>query len=188
MPAKFDAVIRKMIDDLSHCLENFHLPLIKAFKDQGLLLRFLRNKKINRKLGNFFYKKAFEAFKNLSDSKRKNESFQTFEGKNEILENIEERELFSDVFNEDKGLFEALDERKMKNKGDFERKKRDFKEIYEKLKEKELELRDREKLLVIWESLIRAKEFYLKEEVYEKAYECLKGVRMVYELMEDLCN
>ena len=61
-------------------------------------------------------------------------------------------------------------------------------EVDENLKEKELELRDREKLLVIWESLIRAKEFYLKEEVYEKAFECLKGVRMVYELMEDMCN
>ena len=184
MPPKFNSVIRKMIEDLSHCLENFHLPLIKAFKDQGLLLRFLRNKKINRKLGNFFYKKAFEAFKNLADSKRKNDSFQTFQGRNDIIENLEEREIFSDVlFLEEKGLVEA-----MKDKQVLELKKRDFKQIYENLKEKELELRDREKLLVIWESLIRAKEFYLKEEVYEKAFECLKGVRMVYELMEDMCN
>ena len=130
------------------------------------------------------YKKAFEAFKNLADSKRKNDSFQTFQGRNDIIENLEEREIFSDVlFLEEKGLVEA-----MKDKQVLELKKRDFKQIYENLKEKELELRDREKLLVIWESLIRAKEFYLKEEVYEKAFECLKGVRMVYELMEDMCN
>ena len=97
---------------------------------------------------------------------------------------MEEREIFCDVlFLEEKGLVEA-----MKDKQGLELKKRDFKQIYENLKEKELELRDREKLLVIWESLIRAKEFYLKEEVYEKAFECLKGVRMVYELVEDMCS
>ena len=201
MPTIFKEVIRKMIEDLYHCLENFHLPLIKAFKDQGLLLRFLRNKKINRKLGNFFYKKAIQAFLSLAEEKIKKGTLE----EKYYIENLEKNEVFIEVLDQKKIIedlecvFDIKEEKtdinilKVNESNNCVRKemkisnKSSFKEIYESLKGIEINIKDKERLLIIWESLIHAKEFYLKEEVYEKAHECLKGVRMIHELMEDLC-
>lgn len=143
LPEKLTLILKKMLEQILPCLESFHLPLIKKFDDQRLLLKFLRNKRIYRKLGNFFYKKARSAF--------------------QALENV------------------YIEKEISKNE-------RDFKEIFENLKGKALSIRDREKLLVVWESLNQSKEFYLKEEVYEKAHECLKGIKLVYELMSDICQ
>ena len=53
-----EPLIKKMISNLYHCLENCHLSLIKKFKDNSLLLKFLSKKKIYRKLGNFFSRKG----------------------------------------------------------------------------------------------------------------------------------
>lgn len=49
---------KKIIEKVFESLDNFNLPLIKKFNDDQFLLRFLKKKKIYRKMGSYFTKKV----------------------------------------------------------------------------------------------------------------------------------